>query len=174
MKMNNASTIKFLILATSALLLCSPTTAQEKPTMKQQPEIVRKAQANQWKWKSPYSVKTTVDRLLAVVNRYPEVLKYDRIDQQAVAKISGHDIRPTEVVFFQNSKLVGKLLTANVLAARELPIKTVVWEDDKGQVWLQTTNIDYLDSHYGLKGGDGAIQAIFDLLPGWVEETVAK
>jgi uncharacterized protein (DUF302 family) len=109
-----------------------------------------------------------------VVNRYPEVLKYDRIDQQAVAKISGHDIRPTEVVFFQNSKLVGKLLTANVLAARELPIKTVVWEDDKGQVWLQTTNIDYLDSHYGLKGGDGAIQAIFDLLPGWVEETVAK
>ena len=31
--MNNASTIKFLFLATSALLLCSTATAQEKPAM---------------------------------------------------------------------------------------------------------------------------------------------
>ena len=142
--------------------------------MKPQSEIVRKAQANQWKWKSPHSVKVTVDRLLGVVNRYPEVLKYDRIDQQAVAKLSGHDIRPTEVVFFQNSKLVGSLLSANVKAAEQLPIKTIVWEDADRQVWLQTTNIDYLDSHYDLKGGGGAIQAIYDLLPAWVEETVQK
>jgi len=140
--------------------------------MKTQSEIVQKAQANKWKWKSPYSVKTTVDRLLAVVNRYPEVLKYDRIDQQAVAKISGHDIRPTEVVFFQNSKLVGSLLTANVMAVVQLPIKTIVWEDAQGQVWLQTPNIDALDADYDLKGGGGAIQAIYDLLPAWVEETV--
>nr|WP_300309399.1 DUF302 domain-containing protein [Halomonas sp.] len=137
-------------------------------------ELLKKAQTNHWKWKSPYSVKVTVDRLLAVVGRYPEVLKYDRIDQQAVAKVSGHDIRPAETVFFQNSKLVGKLLGTNIMVMEQLPIKTIVWEDESGQVWLQTPDIDHMDEHYNLNGGDGAIQAIYDLLPGWVEEAIQE
>jgi uncharacterized protein (DUF302 family) len=139
-----------------------------------QSELLKKAQTNHWKWESPYSVKVTVDRLLAVVGRYPEVLKYDRIDQQAVAKVSGHDIRPAETVFFQNAKLVGKLLGTNIMAIEQLPIKTIVWEDESGQVWLQTPNIDHMDQYYNLNGGDGAIQAIYDLLPGWVEEAIQE
>ncbi|QEM81840.1 DUF302 domain-containing protein [Halomonas binhaiensis] len=137
-------------------------------------ELLKKAQANHWKWKSPYSVRVTVDRLLAVVDRYPEVLKYDRIDQQAVAKISGHSILPAETVFFQNSKLVGKLLSTNIMAMEQLPIKTIIWEDESGKVWLKTVDIDYMNEHYNLNGGDGAIQAIYDLLPGWVEEAVQE
>lgn len=137
-------------------------------------EILKKAQENHWKWKSPHTVSDTVDRLLAVVDRYPEVLKYNRIDQQAVAKISGHDIPPAETVFFQNSQLVGKLLHTNIMVLRELPIKTTVWEDESGQVWLQTPDIDDINEHYNLNGADGAIQAIYDLLPGWVEEAVKE
>ncbi|WP_057657516.1 DUF302 domain-containing protein [Pseudoxanthomonas dokdonensis] len=140
----------------------------------EQAEIVKRAQVNQWRWKSPHSVQVTVDRLLKVVDRYPEVLKYDRIDQKAVARISGFDIRPAETVYFQNSKLVGSLLSTNIKVLEQLPIKTIVWEDDSGQVWLQTPNIDYMDEHYQLNGGKGAIQAIYNLLPGWVEEAVSE
>ncbi len=138
----------------------------------EQTDILKKAQDNQWKWKSPHTVRVTVDRLLDVVGRFPEVLKFERIDQQAVARISGHDIRPAEVVFFENSQLVGKLLNTNILAMEQLPIKTIVWEDEKGQVWLQTTNIDSMNDQYSLNGADGAIRAIYDLLPDWVEKTI--
>lgn len=127
-----------------------------------------------WKRQSPYSVKVTMDRLMEVLKEYPEVFKYNRIDLQEVAKISGKHIKPVEVAFFQNSTLVGKLLFANIEAAQLLPIKATVWEDEKGKVWIQTTDMDYLNEHFKLDGADGAIDAIYKLLPGWLDRIVEK
>jgi len=152
---------------TLSLLLLMPviSTAQQKTTKSVANHKTENTMNTKWLWKSAYSAPETLDRLLKILDKYPEVLQYSRIDQQKVAAMSGENIRPVECVFFQNSKLVGKILQANIEAAAELPIKAMVWEDKHHQVWIKTTDIDALNEQYHLNGADGAIKSIHELLP---------
>lgn len=135
---------------------------------------MEKTYPEDWKWESPYSVKETMDRLLAIIDKHPEVLQYGRVDQQAVACLSGKEIKDVEVVFFQNSQLVGEILSANIEAAAALPIKTTVWEDANGQVWIQATHIDEMNARFKLNGANGAVESIRKLLPAWIGEAMNK
>jgi len=127
---------------------------------------------SKWLFKSPHSVKETIDRLLRAIDKNPEVLQYERIDQQAISKIAGKNVRPAECVSFQNSHLVGILLELNIRTVEVLPMQAVAYEDDTGQVWLVTNNPNYMDEHYNLNGGNGIIKQINELFPGWVEEAL--
>lgn len=129
---------------------------------------------NKWLFKSPHSVKETLDRLLKAIDANPEVIKYERIDQQAVSRIAGKEVRPCECVSFQNSQLVGLLLDLNIRTAEILPMQAVAYEDSDGQVWLVTNNPDYMDEHYGLNGANGLIEQIHNLFPSWVAQALAN
>lgn len=129
---------------------------------------------SKWLFKSPHSVKETIDRLLRAVDKNPEVLQYERIDQQAVSRLSGKEVRPAEYVSFQNSLLVGQLLSLNIRTVEVLPMQVVAYEAEDGQVWLVTNNPDYMDSHYNLQGGNGLIAQIHDLFPRWVEQALSE
>ncbi|QEM82514.1 DUF302 domain-containing protein [Halomonas binhaiensis] len=135
-------------------------------------ELEKIVDGSKWLFKSPYSVKETIDRLLKAIDKNPEVLQYDRIDQQAVSRIAGKEVRPAECVFFQNSELVGLLLSLNIRTAEVLPMQAVAYEDDEGQVWLVTNNPNYMDEHYNLNGGGGLIAQINVLFPGWIAQAL--
>ncbi|QDH78545.1 DUF302 domain-containing protein [Echinicola soli] len=126
-----------------------------------------------WVRESPYSVKETADRLMAILKQYPTVLFIARIDQQKNAKSQGVGIDEMETLLFQNNALVGALFKANPEAAFELPIKATIWKDAKGKVQLRITDIDRLDKEYGLNGAFGAIAIIYDLLPPWLDILVS-
>ena len=128
---------------------------------------------SKWLFKSPHTVKTTIDRLLRAIDKNPEVIQYERIDQQAVSRIAGKEVRPCECVSFQNSKLVGLLLDLNIRTAEVLPMQVVAYEQEDGQVWLATNNPDFMDVHYGLNGANGLIAQIHALFPRWVEEALS-
>lgn len=164
--------VKYLIIIVASFMLFGCRENQKSATSNSKQETMETT--NKWMRKSPYSVKVTMDRLQEILKEYPEVYKYDRIDQQEVAKVSGENIRPVEVAFFQNSTLVGKLLAANIEVAQVLPIKATVWEDENGQVWIHTIDMDKLNEEYKLNGAEGAIQSIFKLLPVWLDRTVEK
>lgn len=128
---------------------------------------------NKWLFKSPYSVKETIDRMLAAVKQNPDVAIYERIDQQAIAKKNGVEVRPCETVSFQNTKLVGPLLELSIRTAEILPMQIVAYEKEDGQVWLVTNNPQYMNDHYELKDDKGIIDKILTLFPGWVEEALS-
>lgn len=127
-----------------------------------------------WKRKSAYSVKETGDKLVEILGRYPTVQIVARINQHENASKNEIDIRQVECMLFQNNAYAGKIIQANYAAGFELPIRAVIWEDDQGEVWIRTTDIDYLDEHYNLNGADGAIAGIYDLLPNWLDELETK
>lgn len=131
------------------------------------------ASENRWIRKSPHSVKKTADRLLTKLDEFPEVMRVARVDQQEVAKISGKKVNEAECILIQNTTLVGKLLNANLEAGFELPIKIFIWQADDRQVWIRCTDIDYLNDAYQLNGADGAIDAIYSLLPNWLDYMVS-
>lgn len=126
-----------------------------------------------WIRKSPYSVRDTADRLLAKLKEFPEVMIVADVDQQKVAALSNKNINDAVCLMFQNTKLVGSLLSSNIDVGFELPIKAYIWKDKNEEIWIRCTDIDHMNDFYRLNGGMGAIDAIYSLLPSWLDHTVS-
>jgi uncharacterized protein (DUF302 family) len=86
---------------------------------------------------SPRSVADTVSRLLDLVAaRGMKVFAV--IDHSGEAKASGLDLRDTKVVIFGSPQAGTPVMVAAPLAALDLPLKVLVW-DDAGQ-----TKVSYM------------------------------
>ncbi|GAA7769717.1 MULTISPECIES: DUF302 domain-containing protein [Cupriavidus] len=100
---------------------------------------------------SRHDFATTVARLKDALASRGLTLFAD-IDQSAAAEHAGTSLRPTRLFLFGNPKGGTPAMQANPHAALELPLRAVVWEDDRG-----ATHIDYLDTagvlsrEYGLQ-----------------------
>jgi uncharacterized protein (DUF302 family) len=99
--------------------------------------------------KSPYGVKDTIDRLQSVLSGLG-ITVYARINQQEELAKVGIEIHPLEFILFGNPKAGGPVMTQNVLAALELPLKIIAWEDAQQQVWLAYSQGSYIKERYGL------------------------
>src|SRR6516165_11722376 len=97
-----------------------------------------------------HSVRETVSRLTDLLNT--EGMKvFDVIDQSAEALQAGLDLRETVMVIFGSPKAGTPVMDAVPLAALDLPLKVLIW-DDKGQ-----TNVSYV--------APSAITARYSLTP---------
>lgn len=86
---------------------------------------------------SPRSVPDTVERLRGLLEaRYLKV--FDVIDQRAEALAAGLTLRETVLVLFGNPAAGTPVMDAVPLAALDLPLKLLIW-DDQG-----TTRVSYL------------------------------
>ena len=85
--------------------------------------------------KSAHSVSTTADRLEAVL-KAKEMTVFGRINHAEGAKKVGKDLRPTELLIFGNPNVGTLLIQSSQTAAIDLPLKTLIWEDESGEVWL--------------------------------------
>lgn len=85
--------------------------------------------------KSPHSAADTASRLVAAVQARGLKL-FARIDHAAGAATIGTTLRPTEVFIFGNPQGGTPLLECAQTAGIDLPLKALVWQDDKGQVWF--------------------------------------
>lgn len=84
---------------------------------------------------SPYPVAETMDRLeRAVKDR--ELVVIARVDHAAAAQKAGLTLRPTQLLIFGNPKAGTLLMQTAQSIGIDLPLKALVWEDHKGQVWL--------------------------------------
>src|SRR6201986_2176024 len=84
---------------------------------------------------SGYSVKETIDRLQVFLLQHGATI-YARIDQQAEVQKAGQNIPPLEFILFGNPKAGGPIMAENPLAALDLPLKAIAWEDKDGRAWL--------------------------------------
>jgi uncharacterized protein (DUF302 family) len=82
-----------------------------------------------------------------------------RIDQAAEARAVGLDMRPAVVILFGNPKAGTPLMVARPTVAIDLPLKALVWEDDRGQTWLSYNTPALLVERHGLDEGLAATLA---------------
>jgi uncharacterized protein (DUF302 family) len=88
---------------------------------------------------SPHDFATTVARLKdALAARGIRV--FADIDQADAAQSAGMNLRPTRLLLFGNPKAGTPVMEADPLAALELPLRAVVWEDSADVV-----HVAYLD-----------------------------
>ena len=78
---------------------------------------------------SPWPVAETVTRLKDLLGRNG-VKVFDVIDQSAEARRAGLSLRDTTLVIFGNPSAGTPVMAEAPLAALDLPLKLLIWDDD--------------------------------------------
>ena len=98
---------------------------------------------------SAWSVKETIDRLQAFLTQHGATI-YARINQQEEVNKAGQNILPLEYILFGNPRAGGPIMAENPLAALDLPLKVIAWEDSEKKVWLAYNDASYIEERYSL------------------------
>ena len=98
--------------------------------------------------KSPYSVAETVRRLEVVLGA-KGIPILARINHAAGAITAGLSMRPTEVLIFGNPRAGTPLMLAAPSLALDLPLRTLIWEDETSVVWVSYNTPEYLQQRHG-------------------------
>ena len=98
---------------------------------------------------SMFSVKETINRLVLFLEQHGVTI-YARINQQAEAEKAGIKITGLEFILFGNPKVGGPVMLENPLAALDLPLKIIAWEDKEQKVWYAFNDARYLQERYAL------------------------
>ncbi len=109
---------------------------------------------------SHHDVATTLDRLASIVAE-KGLTVFARIDHAGGAHRVGLDLRPTELLLFGHPEGGTPLMQDHQLAALDLPLRALGWEDQAGQVWLSYYSGSAIAVRYGLSG---AVQAAIEKL----------
>ena len=125
------------------------------------------------KMESPFDVKTTLDRLEAILKQNGITI-FVRIDHAQGAQSVGETMPPTELMLFGNPKLGTPLMMLNREVGFDLPMKALAWEGADGKVWLAVTNPAELNQVYALAGADGVIDKMTEALKKLTAKAINK
>jgi uncharacterized protein (DUF302 family) len=107
---------------------------------------------------SPRSVADTVNRLTEML-KGKGVKVFAVIDHSGEAERVGLKLRETKLVVFGSPKAGTPVMIAAPLAALDLPLKILVWDED-GQTRVSYTSPDTLAARYALSDELGAALAV--------------
>lgn len=99
--------------------------------------------------RSPASVAETVERLSEAIAAAGARV-FAVIDHSGEAERAGLSMRQTRVVVFGSPAAGTPVMVASPLAALDLPLKVLVWEDDAGEVWMSWCSAAWLAERHGI------------------------
>lgn len=120
---------------------------------------------------SRHDFQTTVIRLKDALAASGITLFAD-IDQAAAAREAGMALRPTRLFLFGNPKAGTPVMVANPLAALELPLRAVIWEDEAHAVHL--TYHDVTKTLDGVYRVDPSLYAPLSRVPAMLQRIVEE
>ena len=97
---------------------------------------------------SRHSVDETMAKLRGILQAKGVAL-FAVIDHSGEAEKVGMKMRPTKLLIFGNPKAGTPLMLAAPSAAIDLPLKVLVWENEKGQVWISYNSPEYFQKRHG-------------------------
>src|SRR6266540_4034025 len=122
--------------------------------------------------KSPHSVKETMDRLETLATQ-KGMTTFARIDHAAGAAKVGTKLRPTELLIFGNPQGGTPFMECSQTVGIDLPLKALVWQDEKGQVWLGYNEPSYLAARHGVASCPAAA-GLAKVLAGLAQQASSK
>ena len=122
--------------------------------------------------KSPYDVPATADRLEKSLASKGMTI-FARINHTEGARKVGKELRPTELIIFGNPKVGTPLMQCAQSVAIDLPQKSLIWEDENGQVWLSYNDPGYLARRHNIKNCDEVLNKISNALENFARAATA-
>jgi len=100
--------------------------------------------------KSAYPIGETIERLKK--NVADKGIKFfNEIDQSKLAADAGIKLRPSVLLIFGNPPLGTQFITANANAGLDWPVRLLVFENEKGEVWTAYTDFDWIARRHGIE-----------------------
>ncbi len=113
---------------------------------------------------SHYSPQETMQRLEAAV-KAKGFSVFAHIDHSAQAAQVNLSLRPTDLLIFGNPKGGTPLMRSDQTIGIDLPLKALVWQDEKGTTWLSYNDPEWLvRRHGGAPETEDTVRAISDTL----------
>jgi uncharacterized protein (DUF302 family) len=103
--------------------------------------------------KSAYSITETVARIKQDVAG-KGIMFFSEVDQSKLAAGAGITLRPSMLLTFGNPPLGTQFITANPNAGLDWPVRLLVFENDKGEVWTAYTDFAWIAQRHGFKDRD--------------------
>ena len=100
--------------------------------------------------KSAYSLDETVARLKKDVAD-KGIMFFSEINQSQLAEKAGIKLAPSTLLVFGNPPLGTLFLTSNPDSGLDWPVRLLVRQDDKGQVWAVYTDFGWIARRHGIK-----------------------
>ena len=98
---------------------------------------------------SDHSVDETVKKLQGILQAKGVTL-FALVDHSGEAEKVGMKMRPTKLLIFGSPKAGTPLMLAAPSIAIDLPLKTLIWEDSEGKVWVSYNSPAYLQQRHGV------------------------
>ncbi|TDD39526.1 DUF302 domain-containing protein [Nonomuraea terrae] len=107
------------------------------------------------------SVEETVERLKELITARGLTL-FAVIEHDVAAAAVGLKMRPSKVVIFGNPKVGAPIMIAAPLAALDLPLRLLVWQDASGKTKVSHHLVGELKRRHGLTEEQGAALDVLD------------
>ncbi len=114
---------------------------------------------------SSFTVSESAERMVKILNKKGMTI-FKRIKHSQSADRVGVKLRPTELIIFGNPKVGSPLMACQQSIAIDLPQKALIWEDEKGKVWISYNDPRYLAARHHLAGCEKVINKIGKALAG--------
>jgi uncharacterized protein (DUF302 family) len=133
---------RLIQLCSAALVACDFTASLPPPTLAANDGVV--------KVKSAYPIGETIERLKKDIAD-KGIKFFNEIDQSKLAADAGIKLKPSVLLIFGNPPLGTQFITANANAGLDWPVRLLVFENDKGEVWTAYTDFDWIARRHGIK-----------------------
>jgi uncharacterized protein (DUF302 family) len=115
------------------------------------------------KGKSAYPMAETIDRLKKDVAA-KGIMFFAQIDQTKLAADAGIKLGPSTLLIFGNPALGSQFMTSNPQAGIDWPVRLLVIEDKKGQVWTIYNDFGYIARRHHISNRGAAFKMASEVI----------
>jgi uncharacterized protein (DUF302 family) len=113
--------------------------------------------------KSVYSMEETVKRLKADVAT-KGITFFAEIDQAKLAADADIKLTPSTLLIFGNPALGSQFMTSNPVSGIDWPVRLLVVEDAKGQVWTVYNDFGYIARRHNIQNRGKAFKMASEVI----------
>lgn len=121
--------------------------------------------------RSSYGLDETVNRLVRDIAA-KKIRLFNVINQSDLAKEAGVDISPSTLIIFGNPPLGTQFLSANAQSGLDWPVRLLVYEDRKGQVWTAYSDFAWVARRYNIRNRPAQFKMASEVIASIVTSTI--
>lgn len=114
-------------------------------------------------YRSEAKVDQTVDRLVAVIEENDDLIFFETVSHDKIAKKRGLKLAPTRSILFEDPELTTALINCQQTVALDLPLEILVWEEH-GDVYIGFMDPRFMKRRFMISGCDDTIEALSRLM----------
>ncbi|MFY0605300.1 MAG: DUF302 domain-containing protein [Cyclobacteriaceae bacterium] len=112
---------------------------------------------------SEMDVETTLDQIVSVIKQNENLVFFETVAHDVLAKERGLDLAPTRSVLFEEPVLTTALIKCQATAALDLPLEILVWEEHE-EVYVGFIDPKYMIRRFMISDCDETIRALSSVL----------